>query len=396
MGFNFLKKEKENLFWVLDIGNEAVKTLIIERDGNRIAVLGVGMRYFDSYGSSGGSDSAETILKKAISKSIEEALQRFSIASKNKVENQWKKWPVFIGLPPDMLKARISRYYYERAKPEEKISKSEEVIICRKCLESIKNEISNEFAKDAGILVDDIHWVGFEISKKIIDGYAPGNIIGVNGRKLEFNVLAIFMGEYYYKNIERILASIGLRILRMIHISENFFSLPISEKSNSALFDIGGDVVQLFLTRNGFLEKINEFKLGGRIFTEKLSDVLGISEESARILKEKYSNNTLNSKSAERVKEIFSHDKSYWKRDLELGLKKIGCNSHSFDDIFIFGGAGSMPEVREVFSSMVGDPFCEAKIIYPKSISGFDDYTKILDSSQYAPCLMIANSILKN
>jgi cell division ATPase FtsA len=157
-----------------------------------------------------------------------------------------------------------------------------------------------------------------------------------------------------------------------------------------------GDTIQLFLTKNGFLEKINELKLGGRIFTKKLSDVLGIGEESARILKEKYSNNALNGRTMERVKDIFSIDKAYWKRDLESGLKKIGCKSHFSDDIFIFGGAGAMPEIREVFSGMVGEPFCEAKIIYPNSIGGFNDFTKILSSSQYSPCLMIANSILKN
>src|SRR3989344_3875893 len=273
MVFDFLRNRKErNFFWVLDIGTEAIKTLICKKEENRIIILGADLQYFDDHTFFGGQDSAEVILKKAILKSIEGALQIFSIASKNKAGDHWKKWPIFLGLPSDILKARIFRYLFEKQNPKEKISKSEDQLIRKKCFEAAKDEISAKFTEETGLLAKDIRWLRLGISER---------------------------------NIERILMGIGLKISKIAHISENLFSLQDIEMLDNIVFDAGGDIVQFFLFKNGELETINEFKIGGRIFSQKLSDVLGVSEELARNLKEKYSNNGLNSRASERIKEIF-------------------------------------------------------------------------------------------
>ncbi len=393
MIFNFLKSKKEIFFWVLDVGTEAIKILICKKEESRIIILGAGLQYFDDYAFFGGQDPAEIILKKAISKSIEEALQRFSIASKNRAENHWKKWPVFLGLPPDILKARMFRYLFERQNFKQKISKSEEQSIRKKCFEAAKNEISGKFAEEAGILAKDIRWLRLVISEQKIDGYPAPNIIGLSGKELEFKILAVFLGQSYFKNIERILTGLGLKISKIAHISENLFSLRDIGKSDNIVFDAGGDIVQFFLFKNGALDAINEFKIGGRIFSQRLSDVLGVSEELARTLKEKYSNNGLSSRASERIKEIFGLEKGYWKENLNSGLKKMGWEGLFPANVFVFGGASEISEIKEVLLGISSQPSCRLKIIYPKDLSGFECLAKILNNPQYTPSLLIAKSI---
>ncbi|KKQ96742.1 MAG: hypothetical protein A3F95_00830 [Candidatus Nealsonbacteria bacterium RIFCSPLOWO2_12_FULL_39_31] len=394
MVFDFLRNRKErNFFWVLDIGTEAIKTLICKKEENRIIILGADLQYFDDHTFFGGQDSAEVILKKAILKSIEGALQRFSIASKNKAGDHWKKWPIFLGLPSDILKARIFRYLFEKQNPKEKISKSEDQLIRKKCFEAAKDEISAKFTEETGILAKDIRWLRLGISERKIEGYQASDIIGLSGKELSFKVLAVFLGESYLRNIERILMGIGLKISKIAHISENLFSLQDIEMLDNIVFDAGGDIVQFFLFKNGELETINEFKIGGRIFSQKLSDVLGVSEELARNLKEKYSNNGLNSRASERIKEIFGIEKGYWKENLNSGLKNMDWEGLFPANVFIFGGGGKIPEIKDILSDVFNQPFGKSKIIYPKDLSGFECYAKILDNPQYTPSLLIANSI---
>jgi len=388
MFFNFLgNKKKENFFWILDIGTEAVKAIIAQEEEGINVIFGAGIEYFDEYGFFGQQDLAEIILRKAVSKSINEALQRFSIISKSKAENQWRQWPVILGISPDMLKARVSCCCFERSKPKDKISVSERETIQKKCLENVRNETSNEFARETGILAEDIHWIRFEISEEKVDGYPLPDIAGLNGKEITAKVLVVFLGEKYFKNIESILSGLGLKISRISHVSENLFSLPDTEKSDSVLFDLGGDVTQFILIKSGCLKKIDEFKIGGRVFSQRLADVLGVSEELARILKERYSKGVLSGQSTGKVKEIFSAQKGYWKEKLELGLKKNGCEYPLSSDIFIFGGAADIPEIKDVLGGISAR---SVKIVYPKDLSGVEDLTKILNSPQYTSSLLIA------
>ena len=214
-----------------------------------------------------------------------------------------------------------------------------------------------------------------------IDGYSVSKLQGYNGKNLEFMVLATFLLKHYLEGIKRIFADLGLKIFKIVHLAESlpfvFFSKEINDKiGNSVLFDVGGEISQFFLIKKDNLEKIDEFEIGGKVFSEKLSDVLGIDEESARILKEKYANNLLSSEVRQRIREILSLEKRTWRQDLELKLERVNSSN-----IQLFGGASLLPEIKELLPG--------AKIIYPKDFKNIRDETKSLKSPQYILCLLV-------
>lgn len=377
MGFNFFKRRnKKGIFLVLDIGTEAVKVLVCRKENNKTVILGADTQYFERYGVFNGQDFATEVIKKAILKTIAGAEQDFIIYSeRSKIKlnkEEWKKWPVLVTLPPDTLKAEIIEQTFRQKDSKKKMARKEEKIILKQVFKGAQEEISQTFFKKFGILPKDINWISFNILNIKVDGYSVRWVRGYNGRELKFKILVIFSPKCYFESAQKILEGLKLRVFKIIHLTE---VLPVvfGEKISDGIFiDVGGRISQIFLLKNEELMQFREFEKGGEIFTQKLSEILGIDIVSARIFKEKYASKQLSPESEQRIREIFLEEKRTWPEGLDVFSSPI----------FLFGGAGLLPEIREVLG--------ESKVFYPKDLSSIEDTTNKLNVPQYTPSLLIA------
>lgn len=370
MGFDFFetKRKKEKLFLVLDIGTEAVKALICRKHNNKIIVLGAATQYFERYGVFNGKIFEVNVIKKSVLKAIEQ------IQSQGQ---NLKKLPVLLTLGPNILKARVSLQPFKQGEGlKTKISKTQEKAIFQQVLKKAQEEIYQKFSKESGILPKDIETISLRIIEMKINGYSVSRLQGYIGKDLEIRVLATFLLKHYLESIKRIFADLELKILKIVHLAESLsFTFSDEKVKNGVFFDVGGEISQFFLVKRGNLEQINELRVGGKAFSQKLSDVLGIDEESARILKERYTSKLLSREVRKRIREILSLEKRVWQQDLELEIGRI-----SSSNIQLFGGASLLPEIQELLSG--------AKIIYPKDLKNIKDETKSLKNPQYIPCLL--------
>lgn len=367
MRFSLFKK-REKPFLVLDIGTEAIKALLLKKENNKLVVLNHSIQYFEKYSVFEGNDFETEFIKKAILKSLEKIF---------KEKKELKKTPVLIGLPADVLKARIVSQLFKRDK-ESKISKSEERFIIKEVLSKSKKQISYKFAEEYGILANDIRWTNFKIAEVKVNGYPISNIYGCQGKDLEVNVLAVFLTKDYFEKIQRVFKSLDLKVSKIIHLGEIFQDSFSREIKNGLFIDVGGEITQAFLIENNNLKQVKEFELGGQEFSQGLSETLGIDQESARILKEKYANNLLTEQVKLKIKEILFSEKKIWQQHLENTIKGTKASSEAW----IFGGSSLLPEIRESIR--------RAKIIYPKSLKNIKDPIKSLKSPQYITSLLIA------
>lgn len=390
MIFDFFgtKKKKDKFFLVLDIGTEAVKVLFSKKgaDGN-ITILGAATQYFERYGVFDSSDFEADVIKKSVSKAIEQAYQNFVLSPKReeaKIKKlNLKKLPVLISLSSNILKGRIIWQFFEREKTTRlKISKDEEKNIYQQCFKKSQKEISQQFNKEFGILPGDIKWITLKVLEVKIDGYLVPKLQGYEGEDLKFKILVVFLPKYYFENIKRIFKDLQLNVFKIVHIAEN---LPIlsEDKTGDAIFlDVGGQITQFFLVKAGALQQINEFEIGGRTFSQKLSETLGLDEESARVLKERYANKSLSPESEKRIKEIFSEEKKIWYDGLTSKIKKINPKKLFPSTIFLFGGGSLLPEIQEAL--------IEAELIRPENLKNIKDATNGLKSPQYISSLLIS------
>jgi len=370
MGFNFFgtKRKKEKLFLVLDIGTEAVKALICRKHNSKIIVLGAATQYFERYGVFNGKIFEVNVIKKSVLKAIEQVQSQ---------GQNLKKLPVLLTLGPNILKARVSLQSFEQDEGlKTKISKTQEKAIFQQVLKKAQEEIYQRFSKESGILSKDIEMISLRILEMKINGYSVSRLQGYIGKDLEIRVLATFLLKHYLESIKRIFADLELKILKIVHLVESLpFTFSGERAKDGVFFDIGGEISQFFLVKRGSLEQINELKVGGKAFSEKLSDALGIDEESARILKERYASKLLSREVRQRIREILLLEKRAWQQDLELKIGRI-----SSSNIQLFGGASLLPEIQELLSGV--------KVVYPKDFKNIKDETKSLKSPQYIPCLL--------
>lgn len=408
MEFRFFgnKKAQERFFLTLDIGTEAVKVLIFSTSAspiNKISILAASSQYFERYGVFDGRDFETDIIKKAILKAVEEARKKifFSLARrdlKNKVQKQ-KKWQILLGISSNKLKGRVVSQNFVRENSRDKISKKEEKVICQEVLKRAEKEISQKFAQESGILPSDIYWISLKIIEMKIDGYLVSTFQGYEGENLEFKILATFLPKYYLERIKKIIESLGMEILKIVHPVENLSFLCEDDREDGIFLDVGGRITQFFLVRGGILQQIGEFEGGGKIFTETLSQDLGINEESARILKERYSNGLLNIETVKKMKEIFIREKKNWYLCLKNEVKKLNQRNIFPLNIYLFGGGSLLPEIKEILEEKItsdskgttSQGSAEIKFIHPKDFKNIKKGTVNLKDPQIISSLLICH-----
>lgn len=361
MGFGFFHKKKERPFLVLDVGTEAVKVLACRKENNKTVILGAATQYFERYGVFDGREFEIEMIKKAILKAIKE---------------NWKNWPVLLCLPPDVLRARVVKQVLPREKPKKKITQKEQELIWQEVFKETKEKISQSFAKKYGILPAEIQWITLKILTTKIDGYPVSGLQGYEGGELEFKILATFIPKYYLRITEEIFKDLRLRVSKIVHLTECLPAVFEDEIPDATFLDVGGERTQIFLLKEGSLEHVDEIKKGGKLFSQKLSETLGIDEESARILKERYANKFLSQGSRKKIKEIFLPEKMAWYQELKLSFSSVA---------FIFGGGSLLPEIQEGLK----ENGVKIKVLYPKDFKNIKDETRSLKSPQYTPSLLI-------
>ena len=337
---------------VLDVGTEAVKVISGEK---RL------LQYLDDY------DAPENY-----SRAVDWAFRGFA----NKPEK------IILGLPANALRARIVFQKFERKNPKRVIDEKEERAIHQAVSKKAEEEVSRIFSSILGILPKDIRIVNIKIIESIIDGYEVPGLRSYGGKNLEFRILASFssgLGE-----VERVVQKKAANI-KLVHGAEGLI-LALGDYPEGIFLDVGGEATQIFLASGGKLIGLNEFDIGGKFFSEAISEKLGLREKDARIFKEKYGKKELTLESSLRVKELFYFPQRAWFESLKARLKETKESCLFSSNIILFGGGSQLPEIREILQE--GDwgniSFADRK---PK--------VEILKDPQFVPASLIASYYAK-
>lgn len=388
VSFPTFKKKGEKLFLALDIGTEAIKSLIFKKEEERNVILGADLKEYYRIGIRDGIDFEKGTMKKAILEVVNQA------GKQDKIET--KDYITFWRLPGNILKERIILIFFRRKNPKKIINQEEDNEIYRQILNQAQQKISQEISQETGILPRDLHFIDFKILERKIDGYQVNQLTGASGQDLVTRTLLTFLPKNYLENIEKIAKDLKLNGLRLISEAENLFLAFSDQKITGIFLDIGGRFTQIFLMRDGQLRALNGLEMGGENFSQKLSQSLGIDKVQAEDLKIRYTQRALSEEVRKRIKEIFLSGCQSWLYDLKLRLKEISQREEKIlpPTIFIFGGGSLLPEVEETLNEEKWEdlPFLsqpEIKFILLKDFKNIEDKGKIKTTSQYIPSLLL-------
>ena len=391
----YFDKIKSDYFLALDIGTEAIKSIIFQKpvfrkeESIKFVILGKHQEYFERSDVFNLRDFGEINIKNKISESIKGAYYNFLQNFGRKTNIQINDLPILVSLSPNILKEKIIFQSFERENQELKISNKEEAEIYKTVSQKARNKILIDFSQQFGIMPDDIQFLSSKILEIKFDGYNITKLEGFKGKKLDFRLILSFLFKSYLKNIEKIFGNFKLNIPGLLNKSQNL-SYLFSDKDGEAIFlDVGGEISQLFLVKKGKIDLIFEFDNGGFDFTERISKILGLNLEDSRNLKHNYSNLLLSEEVRKKVREILSEERQSWFESLKKSLRIILLEQKTIlpNYIILFGGGSLLPEIQEILEEGNWEelPFFsqpKVKLFHPQDLKIIEDRTKGLISTQ--------------
>lgn len=321
-------KEKLPLF--LDIGTESVKAGFLK---NRV------LRYYDRFGVFTGEDFEKEVIEKAVLKSAEQVQSRAGLRAKH----------IIASLPADILKAKISRHFLERSSLGKIISRQEEEKIRQEFLKDSRKKISEVFFQECGVNSRELDFLEAVFLESSIDGYSVPCFAGYKGKKLETVVFSVFSPREYLEKFQSILKGLELPLLKIVY-SGQYLPKLFGQEKEGILLDVGGQITQVFVLKNGRLSEISDFSSGGKDFSKVISQTFGLSEEKARFLKEAYAKGEITQETRSKIKQVLLGVADSWFLSLKSRLQEF--NGFVPSETFLFGGSGQLPEIREVLQKL--------------------------------------------
>lgn len=380
----------------LDIGTEVVKALVFRIDDNSGlgVVRGVGRARQGLKDMHSGAVSD-------ISGVIENCRQ--AIGAAKAMAGVKKADKAIIGIAGELVKGTTTTVHYERINPEIRIDLPELKNIIQKVQWKAFDRIRQQLAWETGHSEIEVKLINAAIVDVRIDGYKVSNPVGFQGRDVSISVFNAYAPMIHLGALQKIAAELRLDLLSIA--AEPYAvarSMGIEDAGDfSAVFiDIGGGTTDVAVVRNGGLEGTKMFGLGGRAFTKRLSQKLGVGFEEAEMIKIKYSEGKLGRDVSMKIEKILADDCEVWLRGIELTLSEFSEADLLPYRFFLCGGGSGLPGIKKALLSSKwskGLPFAkpvEVSFLQPKDVVNIADETKQLRDPQDITPMGLANLAL--
>ncbi|PIR55194.1 hypothetical protein COU74_02210 [Candidatus Peregrinibacteria bacterium CG10_big_fil_rev_8_21_14_0_10_36_19] len=384
------KRSSEAHFLALDIGTDYVKALVVEAEGKKGRVLGVGSRK-QKLGDmqSGVVTDIAAVISNCMS-AIRDAENMAGVSTKKMI----------LGIAGELVKGATSTTTYVRKDPSSKIDLSELKNIVHKMQWKSFDIVRSQLAHETGYSEIDVKLVNAAIVDVRIDGYKVTNPIGFQGKEVTLGIFNAFAPLVHYGALQTIAAEIDRELLAIAaepYALTRCMGYEDGGQFGAIFIDVGAGTTDIAIVRNGSLDGTRMFTLGGHTFTKRLSQSLNISFKEAEDIKLAYIEDKLERQSHRIVREAMKTDADVWLSGVILTLEEFQNVDVLPSKILLSGGGAHLPEVKEALESrewFQSLPFAkkpQISLMNPKMVSNLADETKLLkDQSDIVP-MALAN-----
>lgn len=391
-----LKKSSSEFFLSLDIGTEVVKALVfkIDTDSGAGAVKGVGRA---RQGLKDMHSGAVSDISGVIDNCREAIYAAKSMAGAKKAEK------AIIGIAGELVKGTTTTVHYERINPEIRIDIPELKNIIQKVQWKAFDRIRQQLAWETGHSEIEVKLINAAIVDVRIDGYKVTNPVGFQGRDVSISVFNAYAPMIHLGALQKIGDELKLDLLNIAaepYAVARSMGIEDSTEFSAVFIDIGGGTTDVAVVRNGGLEGTKMFGLGGRAFTKRLAQELGIGSEEAEVLKIKYAEGRLGKDVSMKIEKILSDDCNVWLRGIELTLSEFSEADLLPHRFFLCGGGSGLPGIKKSLMSKDWNknlPFAkpiEVSFLQPKDVVNIADETGKLKDPQDITPMGLANLAL--
>jgi len=334
------KGSGSNYFLTLDIGTDFVKTLAIQKTEEGPKVVAASKQSLP-WGAVRGGMLADEM---AVLESVKQALEEIK-SNLESLPNQ-----IIVGLSGELICNFTTVARLTRKNSLDPISEKELKSIHQKIEEVAFIEGSKSLSIYASGQDVDIEMITSEVLSTRIDNFVIENPVSFKGEVVETTLFSAYAIKSHLDTVRRV-----FKKLKITNISfcSNLYSLTRTlggtgvKSFNTVLIDVGGETTDIAVIFGGAIVGSRTLGLGGRFFSEILSQKLGVSFNEADIRKVSYTDKKLSPENMEIIATSLDTLTPIWLDGLELALSDIEGVKTLPNQVIVVGGGSQLPEVIE-------------------------------------------------
>lgn len=391
------KKNLNEIILSLDIGTEYIKAIIFTAKNGRIKVIGYGR-----------AKQQIDAMKGALITNLQLVMENCDLAVGEAVKELTpEQFPtkVMLGIAGELVKGEVIIANYTRKNPELKITEQEIIDVVSEVKQKTFNSSLEDIAEKVSLDPDDISEIDSVINNTYIGDYRVANPIGFSGEHISFRIFSSFAPKIHVDSLKAIAEYMGLELHKIVVVPYAIakgYSKGMSDDFSAIFIDIGGGTTDIALIDSGSIIGTQMFAMGGRIFTKRAENVLGVPYQIAEAKKILYSkirnpkvdllrytdidqNVQLTKTDQYKLQKAFEKDAKVWVSGVEMALSEFEEAESYPSRILLSGGGARLFDLTEALRNypwldvLPFDRFPMPEMVSPKDISNVDD---IFDSLQ--------------
>lgn len=369
-------KSADQLIVGLDVGTEFVKAVIAKVNDDELEVVGVGRarQALSDMQSGAVSDIAGVVAN------CEKAL--------TKAENMAGASPrqAIVGIAGELVKGLTTTIKYRRPNPEKPLDATEIELIIDRAQDRMLERAQKQLELETGKKDVEVKLVNSAIVSIHIDTYKISNPIGFQGKEIIMQLYTAFAPMVHIGALERVATQLDLDLIAVaaepFAVSRSLIGNDASSTFTAILIDVGGGTTDIAVVDDGGVQGTRMFGIGGRAFTNTISNELDVNFAQAEKIKLSLESDELKKGQKEGALKAIEKTLEVWLDGVELALSEFTGLDHLPKRILLCGGGASL---KPLVSALKEDdwykelPFTKRpsiELITPDEVADITDKTE--------------------
>ena len=261
---------------------------------------------------------------------------------------------VVVSLGGELVYSATTTAKMTRHQPTSLISQNELNSIHKKVEEAAFISASGFLAGVSGNSEVEVSKISSKILSNKIDGFVNSAPKGFKGEVVEVFLFSTYTISSLLENVNKLVKTLGLIPVAVYDSAYTLSSFRDDFRDpsfNAILIDVGGEATTVTVVFGGVLVGARTVGLGGRFFTEAISQKLGISRNEAELRKLNFIKHQLSEDLSILVKQAISFYTPLWLRGVLMAISDLE-GIKTLPSTVILGGGGSLlPGLSELIKT---------------------------------------------
>ncbi|HSX39831.1 MAG TPA: pilus assembly protein PilM [Candidatus Saccharimonadales bacterium] len=371
--FGLNKSSDPFKFLTIDISADSAKCLAFYNENGVNKIIGVGKQAMEQNAIRSGSiveyDQVEQAVEDAVMQATEDLEER--------------SHQTIIGVSGDMCLGHMTTARVVRGTGAP-VTQKELAELSKKIIDSSFAEANNKIAQITGNSDIELELITSTPVYTKLDEKLTNQAVGVSAETVELAIYAAFSPTYHVRNLQRLSKKLGLNLIAIG--SEMYALISVLKKVKTKhldciIMDIGSDTTDIGIVFGGGIVSTRTLSIGGKHFTEMVSQKMGITYKEADNVKKSYALGKLTKSESLIVQSSLQDVLDIWLDGIELTFGEFTGVKTFSPNIYLVGGSSQLPDIMELVSKEPWThsiPFKNPPEFYK---IGLDELTSITDAT---------------